>query len=266
MLKVHILVIIASLFISGKAQTNILFEGFESGIPSTWTIAYGENAPRDFELSKYDTAWISLAENDTSTTNMVAASSSYFTVANEASNFIITPKVQLDTTVNHLHFSGRSRDASYPERFLVYACKDSIVDSISNVIYTSFAVPNYWYDFEINLEEFGLRDTALFFAFELITDDGFEFYLDDVEIFSDAPLSTSSLGTAITLYPNPATHFLKIESKSPVATYAIHSLSGRQVLKGNEAQIQVGNLPEGVYIIAVILRDGSVIKQSFVKK
>lgn len=62
----------------------------------------------------------------------------------------------------------------------------------------------------------------------------------------------------VTPIPNPATHWLIVESNSPTGTFALYSITGQLVARGlplNQA-VDVSHLPRGLYIIRVAIAGG----------
>src|SRR5690606_30738798 len=100
----------------------------------------------------------------------------------------------------------------------------------------------------------------------VFTSTDFHFYDDFVDVF----VGTSGLGVikytidlqtmkvidsdlisgnSATIYPNPATDFVNIESKEKVNSVEIYSMTGQKVLTNPSDKINVSHLNKGVYII-----------------
>jgi hypothetical protein len=70
------------------------------------------------------------------------------------------------------------------------------------------------------------------------------------------------------LYPNPATHSLRIQSSEPIASYMIHSMDGRFVQAANENvenNITISHLPSGTYLLHAKTYQGQTAQFRFVK-
>jgi len=80
------------------------------------------------------------------------------------------------------------------------------------------------------------------------------FEIDDIEfgVFSTFSLKENNL-TDFTVYPNPATDFVNINSADSIDSYRIHDLTGRVVKKSspysNNFRIDVTSLNKGVYMV-----------------
>jgi hypothetical protein len=78
-----------------------------------------------------------------------------------------------------------------------------------------------------------------------------QFHLDDFHLLGD-PISINETEQArLIIYPNPAINTIHIEQFQQLASLEMFNITGQKVLQLNEVpqQIQVGNLPEGVYTI-----------------
>ena len=81
-------------------------------------------------------------------------------------------------------------------------------------------------------------------------------------------LSTSeNLKMVAEVYPNPATDFLNVTKVSSKAKYAIYSVDGKLVSKGNltDNKVAVSKLEKGVYVIT-IEDNGKTAQSKFIKK
>ncbi len=92
----------------------------------------------------------------------------------------------------------------------------------------------------------------------------------------DSPCDSLGLSTSlkhiekenfILVYPNPARDQLKVESKKPMKSFAIYSISGvalqSDIMLRDE--VDISTLPEGTYIIKIDFKDGSRAAEKFVK-
>ncbi len=72
----------------------------------------------------------------------------------------------------------------------------------------------------------------------------------------------------VSVYPNPVENMLRIESKESIAQASILDMTGRAILisEENNNQIPMGQLPSGIYILKVILDDGTEGKMLIQKK
>lgn len=71
----------------------------------------------------------------------------------------------------------------------------------------------------------------------------------------------------VKVYPNPATHYLRIDSNLEVNQFAIYDTLGKEILKGTiqQNQIDVSKLQKGTYILRLINNSGLIKSVRFMK-
>jgi len=69
----------------------------------------------------------------------------------------------------------------------------------------------------------------------------------------------------ISLYPNPASTSIQIETDEIISCIEIFSISGKRIIITNEKQIDVQSLQAGCYLIKVNTRNNAVWRSRFVK-
>ena len=69
----------------------------------------------------------------------------------------------------------------------------------------------------------------------------------------------------LSIYPNPTTNFINIDSQLSISSINIYNLSGQCVLKTKETTINVSQLPEGIYILQAVTADGQVLQDKFIR-
>ncbi|WP_336960589.1 T9SS type A sorting domain-containing protein [Chryseobacterium contaminans] len=91
-----------------------------------------------------------------------------------------------------------------------------------------------------------------------------------VSYLDSAVLSTVNLDSKkgeISIYPNPSTDFITIDSKEGLKKVTISSLEGKIVVTTeNSGKIDVSKLSKGVYILQGELKNGAVISKKIIKK
>jgi hypothetical protein len=93
-----------------------------------------------------------------------------------------------------------------------------------------------------------------------MVDKDLTFAYSKVEVVS---LSAKGL---ISVFPNPATDFIKVESTRPVQAYRIYDMAGIKKLSSPptaDGRIDVKALPGGIYLLHVKYVDGSIHTQQF---
>lgn len=95
------------------------------------------------------------------------------------------------------------------------------------------------------------------------TESNFDLYIAKLNF---TPLSSEEFETdAAAIYPNPASHFLRIQNLDAVSSYELFDAAGRNVARGvitpGNAQISVEQLPSGVYYIKIGQQHTSVTRK-----
>ena len=71
----------------------------------------------------------------------------------------------------------------------------------------------------------------------------------------------------VSIYPNPTSDILKIKSEIPVKQLQLISFEGKVVRKYNaSSQLNIGDLPAGIYILKVQFENGKTEVKKVVKK
>jgi PKD repeat protein len=77
-------------------------------------------------------------------------------------------------------------------------------------------------------------------------------------------------GETISLYPNPATNYLRISGLDNATRIAVLSADGKKVLEtnisGNTQQIDTKSFAQGIYIVEISNGQGLVARKKFIKK
>lgn len=90
------------------------------------------------------------------------------------------------------------------------------------------------------------------------------FFVDDVEVYEDETVSVVEPDFTFSIYPNPATTNLTIESRTPLAQVWVRDVAGRALryttlprgTQGDHTTIDVSNLPSGIYLVEVLTQNG----------
>jgi hypothetical protein len=90
----------------------------------------------------------------------------------------------------------------------------------------------------------------------------------DVFDHPECNLSTESFETiTATVYPNPFTNTLYIESNTTFKALALYDVLGKQIVsKSFENQLETSKLAQGVYLLHLITQDGEVLVKKVVKE
>lgn len=106
----------------------------------------------------------------------------------------------------------------------------------------------YEYDFDGFVTR--AENIALNFDSELYTS-RLEFFY-----FEQAPLGLPTLSSDVSVYPNPASDKITINSTSPIKTIQLLNLSGQVLMVQNSNELEIAHLPSGKYILIGDTEDG----------
>lgn len=240
-------------------QITLLSTDFQSGIPSNYTILNNDgNTPFSTMAPFIDQeAWISFQDPDSSS-NQVAASTSYFEAADSADRWLITPQITLSPFGNYISWNAKSHDPSYPDDYLVLLSTignspADFTDTIGSVEQENFE----WTYREVDLSNLGLNDSSIYIAFVLRTYDGFKLYLDDILIRGeDASNIEEKEEILITVYPNPTNGILRVKTDLEVQKLEILSLRGELLSSTINFEINLAEFNVGSYILRATTSKG----------
>ena len=149
-----------------------------------------------------------------------------------------------------------------------YTVPGSAAQDFEKPVYQGFQ--NGWVKEVINLNDF--LGQSILLRFKFISDTGLEydgFYFDDFiieKIDATAINENQSIGNHFTLSPNPAEDILTVNGNN-IYSVSILTITGQTVLKGesNVRDIDVSELPAGMYLCKVQFRGGAMQSVKFVK-
>lgn len=248
--------------LSANAQTTILEEDFQQGIPAGWT-TIKQDTCSEVEL-QFDVpaAWIALADpNNTSDT--VAAATSYFTVAQPANRWLISPPITIGTFGNYLKWNARSFDPSYPDTYEVYlSTTDAQISSFDSLLLRVEFEWEEWTQHEVNLSEMGFNNgETVYIAFNLQTQGGFNLFVDSVNVRKDDPLALEeqSIQTDVTIYPNPTSDQIHFSAKN-LESVAVYNMAGALIYSQEKANpISMERFDQGIYLVRMTTTSGQTI-------
>jgi len=251
-----------------SAQTTILSEDFESGIPSTWAIVINDTSTVDTTVAEFAPGWITLEDPDNDQ-NMIAGATSFFTVPARADRWLILPKLTLGAYGNFISWSARSHDPSFLDGYYVLAsATDSLTASFTDTIGTHGMWDPFWTNHEIDLSAEGYNNQQIYIAFVLRSYDQFKLYLDSVNVRKDDPLSVNEASMInVELYPNPAAESFTVKGDK-VEAVRIYSMNGQLILEQKTTSgqpVSVAQLQVGAYIVETITAAG-IARKRLIKK
>lgn len=249
------------------SQSEILNEGFDSGIPATWTLIDVDQQIPNAQVSEYTNAWIAKPDPD-STSNITASSTSFYSPEGQANKWLITPAITLGTYGNYLTYKAKSYDPSYPDNYKILISTGNQITDFQDTVALIVQETPYWIDREFSLDS-TFNGQTVYIAFVNTTNDGYSLFLDDVIVRKEDPLSIQNpLMVAVNISPNPTNQYLNISSDQTITAYQIISMDGKVLVNeqlDNVQQVDVSLLQEGVYFIRLnVNKQWST--QKFIKK
>ena len=243
-------------------QVSLLTTDFESGIPATFTIVDNDGNTPNTSVSEFNNAWISLSEPGNSS-NTVAGSTSFFEPAGTADRWLITPALTMGSYGNFISWQARSHDESFPDDYLVLvSTTDDQLTSFTDTIGYVMEENGDWTFRTVDLSAEGYNDQTIRIAFINVTVDGFKLYLDDIEVWKEDPATVlESSVLHLTVFPNPFTELISVNSSSPLISVTIFDQSGKVVAYTDKVSIETSALRPGIYIMHVQTEAGYTVKK-----
>jgi hypothetical protein len=237
-------------------QETILFEEFNNGIPSAWTVIDGDGHTVHPSVAEFQPAWIGL-EDPTDPENRIAGSTSYFEPEARAYRFLITPQITLGEYGNILSWRSRSHDPSFPDWIMVLVSTTGT--EIEDFTDTLFRLNNEfptWTTRTINLSDSGYVGQNVYIAFVNHTNRGFKLYIDDVQVEINNPVNTPKETLAhVNIYPNPSSGIVHLASSEEIQHIEIMDVSGKIVYVQDFAStnIDLNSLQSGMYYMRITI-------------
>ena len=69
----------------------------------------------------------------------------------------------------------------------------------------------------------------------------------------------------VLVYPNPVVDVVKIDSKN-LKSASLYDMNGKKLLESNKNEINVSQLPKGVYVLRIVTSDNSLVSKKIIKK
>ena len=256
--KIILIIILVSSFCL-NAQTDILIEGFESGIPSSWSVINNDhNTLNATVASEYTSPWITIVNPDYDTDH-VAACASYFDPEGTASRWLITPQINLGAYGNYLHLDARSQDPSYPDSYMVLiSTSGNAVSDFSDTLFVSDQTPPTWMNHNIGISNSGYNNIPVYLAFVDNSFYGYKLYLDNIRVEKES-IAGLAINKSIDfkLYPNPVENVLNIQINEQIIQFVIYDLNGKIVLQSDQNNVDLSFLQAGFYTIKIRTEKGT---------
>lgn len=254
-MKLIALVTLSILSIKAHAQTTLLNENFDNGIPATWTVVDVDGNTPDASVSQFTSAWIGYATSfDT-----CAASTSYYTDSSATSqDYLITPVLNVLTFGNMLSWDAKSFDASYPDSYVVLiSTTDTNPSSFNDTLIEVTDENPYWKHYSYNLADKGYANQTIYVAFKNITTNGFVLGIDNITVTGDDPAEVEENNLQVSIYPNPVKDILNI-SVDDIVNNKLYNVNGQLVLESNQKTLNLSDFEKGIYILKITTQKGVI--------
>ncbi len=144
---------------------------------------------------------------------------------------------------------------------------DSVIHYLADYRNNGHFVQKDWQ--EVDLTPLGQVDSLKFTVFstdvgQYGTNTPTYFCFDDLSYSSTEPTIVNTKDIKLTVYPNPATEWIHINSNKKIENSAIYDLNGKLLTSTHKTTINVKNIPAGIYILEVKTDEG-VYRAKFVK-
>ena len=180
MRKITLLVLLFMSITALKAQT-IFYEDFQGGIPSNFILINNDNKTPASGVNWVTNAWVAHADFKDAT-DTCAVSTSWYSPAGTADDWMILPKLSL-TTGNYLIWRGLAQDPSYPDGYEVkISTTDSAMTSFTTNLTVIAAEGNPWVWHSIDLSSYNNQDVWI--AYRNNSNDKFLLLIDDITVMS----------------------------------------------------------------------------------
>lgn len=87
------------------------------------------------------------------------------------------------------------------------------------------------------------------------------------EVIDDAGFESFNM-SSILVYPNPAKNYVNVQAQSPISNIVVYTVSGQELINQlvgqNSAEIDLGNLVTGMYIIKIAEQNGTETFQKLI--
>lgn len=270
-IKIITLFSICSLIVpSVDAQiVNLLNENFNSGFPVGWIAIDGDQKTPAAAVSNIGSSFSTHIDYDTLVGgDSILVATSWFNPVGKANNYLILPALTMQANGNFLHFEAKSKDPSYPEAIevLVSTTTSDTINFTDTLYFNTLLSPN-WTQYIFDLDAY--VGQTIFIAIHHYSNDKFILCLDNFVVFADLQNTISEQENSeplITVYPNPASDLLSLQSDSPIQSIRIFDISGRaqtELVTVNYSfnhQFSIADLVPGTYFLEVWTESGRVVR------
>lgn len=167
----------------------IFFEDFQTqvdplnpALPAGWVVVNVDGLTPNANVSQFTDAWIAAVDFDDNT-NFNVQSTSWYTPAGQADDWLITPAISLGAN-SILSWLGEGQDAAYPDGYEVYVSTTTQDVAGCQANPTVFSIPAesgaVYTEHVVNLLDAGYSNQSVYICYRNNSNDQFILMLDDI--------------------------------------------------------------------------------------
>ncbi len=215
--------ILASTFSFGQ---TIFSENFDAALalPSGWAIYNVDGLTPASGVATITSAWTPLANSVTGIGNMMV-STSWYTPAGTANDWIVTPSISVPATGYFFQFDAMAPDAAYPDGYKVYVSTtgNTVADFTAPAISTVGAAPVTFTGVSLDLSAYAGQ--TIYVAIRNNSVDMFKLYVDNVSVRKPSANDAMLVSSALNRYSLVSTNNTLALSVQNYGSNAITSLT-----------------------------------------
>ncbi|MEZ4775084.1 MAG: choice-of-anchor J domain-containing protein [Bacteroidia bacterium] len=186
-----------------QAQTIYLSENFNSaGFPSGWTLINNDGLTPNSNVANYTSAWIKIENFDSlGIGDSVAASTSWYTPAGIADDYLITPQLNIGASAG-VSWDVKAQDPAFPDGYQlrISTTTPDVAGFLANPpLYSIAAAAPSWTNLSINLGAAGYANQNIYLAWRNNSNDQFLLLVDNIVV---KDLAAFDAGVAEVELPN----------------------------------------------------------------
>ncbi|NVO02191.1 MAG: T9SS type A sorting domain-containing protein [Bacteroidetes bacterium] len=236
---------------------NESFEGANFP-PDCWSINDADGDTYNWE-SRNITGWT--AHSGTG----IAVSASYTTVALTPDNYLITPKLNINSPNLVLKYWVAAQDPLWAgENYSVMVSTTTNAPASFTEVFNETLTDSIYHEITVPLSAYNGQNVYVAFRHWNVTD-MFYLKLDDVSIDLATGISNTDLDNNISVYPNPARNIININSTEKISNVKVMNVVGstiyNEAVNSNNFKLNSSNYNAGIYFIQLDTKNGTITKK-----
>lgn len=263
---------------SGISQT-IFSENFNGGNSfQNWTLINADNRVPAANIAWVNNAWV--ITPDSSSADLAAISTSWYTPVGAADDYMITPAIYLNAG-SILSFQANAPDASVLDGYEVRISNTTptVAGLLANpALFAITAENSVWTDRNIDLSAYG-TDTV-YLAWRNVTNDGYVVFVDNIKVYTPTNVGVDEqelVENSLVISPNPADDHAVIAFElvnADQVSMTILDITGKVISvqdygvmnQGNQRiELNTSSLSEGLYFVNVRIGENHITRKVAVK-